>query len=128
LTPERPEADSVNIVAVDPRAPALLNGTIATVDSTARFRVEAVATTDSTLFRRVERIGPGGFTVRVPEGTYHLRVIAIGLPAGAAAGPERRHEVPIVVRAEEEYGPFEFDFGDYVAPKPDARTEEGDEE
>lgn len=128
LTPERAEVDSVNLVAVDPRAPALLNGTIATVDSTGRFRVEAIEIADSTLFRRVERVGPGGFTLRVPAGTYRLRAIPIDAPSGAAAGPELRRDDPIEAEPEEEYGPFEFDFGTYRAPKPQTGEAPEDEE
>jgi hypothetical protein len=110
LTPEREEADSINIVAVDPKAPALLNGTIATPDSSARFRVVAVETTDSTLFRRVERVGPGGFTVRVPAGTYRLSVTRLPGAEGEEAGPTIRREEPIEAKPEQEYGPFEFTF------------------
>jgi hypothetical protein len=128
LTADRPEADSVNIVAVDPRAPGVINGTIATVDSTVRFRVEAVAMEDSTLFRRVERVGPGGFTLRVPAGAYRLRAVPIGPPPGEAVGPEMRRDEPVDVKPEEEYGPFEFDFGTYRAPKGEEGTAPEEEE
>lgn len=110
LTPERAEADSINFVAVDPKAPALLNGTIVTPDSTARFRIEAVETTDSTLFRRVERIGPGGFTVRVPAGTYRLSATRLPAAEDETSGPTIRRDEPIGTKPEQEYGPFEFTF------------------
>jgi Big-like domain-containing protein len=109
LTPERAEADSINFIAVDPRAPAILNGKIATPDSTARFRIEAVETTDSTLFRRVERVGPGEFTIRVPAGTYRLSATRLPV-ADEAPGPTIRRDQPVEAKPEEEYGPFEIDF------------------
>ena len=59
LTPERSVADSINIVAVDPKAPAILNGSIASPDSSARFLVEARASArfDSDRSRRTDRAG-----------------------------------------------------------------------
>jgi hypothetical protein len=127
LTPERTEADSINIVAIDPRAPAILNGKIVTADSTARFRIEAVETTDSTLFRRVERVGPGAFTVRVPAGTYRLSATRLAGAEDEEAGPTIRRDQPIEVKPEEEYGPFEFDFS-AVPPRKRAAPAPEDEE
>jgi hypothetical protein len=128
LTPERTEADSINIVAIDPRAPAVLNGTIVTPDSSARFRIEAIETTDSTLFRRVERLGPGGFTIRVPAGTYRLSATRLPGAEDEEAGPTIRRDAPIVAKPEEEYGPFEIDFSAVpprrVQPAPPPEDEE----
>ncbi|HKW51820.1 MAG TPA: Ig-like domain-containing protein [Candidatus Eisenbacteria bacterium] len=114
LTPERMEADSINIVAVDPKAPAILSGKIVTPDSTARFRVEAVETSDSTLFRRVERVGPGAFAIRVPAGTYRLSATRLPV-ADEEPGPTMRRAEPVEAKPEEEYGPFEFDFSSVPA-------------
>jgi hypothetical protein len=72
LTPGRTLADSINIVAVNPRAPGILNGSIASPDSSARFRIEVRAAADSSFVTRVERDGPGTFAVRVPAGRYWL--------------------------------------------------------
>jgi len=110
LTPERAEADSINIVAIDPGAPAIVKGTIATSDSLARFRIEAIEVSDSTLFRRVERVGPGEYTLRVPAGTYRLSATRLPGSDEETAGPTVRRDEPVEVKAEEEYGPFEFDF------------------
>jgi len=110
LTSERMEADSINIVAVDPRAPAILNGTVVTPDSAARFRIVAVETADSTLFRRVERTGPGGFTLRVPAGKYRLSATRLAAAEGEESGPTIRRDDPVEAKPEQEYGPFEFDF------------------
>jgi hypothetical protein len=110
LTPEREEADSINIVAVDPKAPAILSGKIVTPDSTAHYRVEAVEVTDSTLFRRVERVGPGGFTIRVPAGNYRLSATRLPGAEDEAPGPTIRRDQPIEAKPEEEYGPFDLDF------------------
>ena len=127
LTSERPEADSVNIVAVDPKAPATITGTIATVDSTARFRIEAIGVEDSTQVKKVERIGPGAFSIRVPAGTYRLRAVSIPTAGGTPTGPEIRRDQPIEAKPEQEYGPFPIDFGSYRIPKP-AKPAEGEEE
>lgn len=115
LTPERMEADSINIVAVDPKAPAILSGKIVTPDSTARFRIEAVETTDSTLFRRVERVGPGAYAVRVPAGTYRLSATRLPAAEDEKPGPTFRRDEPVEAKPEEEYGPFEFDFSSVPA-------------
>lgn len=128
LTAERAEVDSVNIVAVDPRAPGIVSGTIATVDSTGRFRVEAFDRTDSTLFRRVERIGPGTYTLRVPAGTYRLKATRLAPLGGGEEGPVIRRDDPIAVKPEEEYGPFLFDFGTVRGPEPGAEPMHEDEE
>jgi len=112
LTPTHTEADSINIVAVDPRAPAILNGIIASRDSTAHFEVLARDVADSSLFRRVERVGPGAFTLRVPPGTYRLKATRLATPQTAEGEVELLREEPIVTKAEETYGPFTFEFGE----------------
>jgi hypothetical protein len=127
LTTERMEADSINIVAVDPKAPAILSGTIVTPDSSARFRIVAVETTDSTLFRRVERNGPGGFTIRVPAGTYRLSATRLPVEEGEEAGPTILRDEPVEAKPEQEYGPFEFDFS-AVPPRAKRAAPPGDEE
>jgi len=111
LTPERSGVDSINITAVDPRAPAVLNGAIVTQDSTSRFRIEAQETVDSSLVRRVERVGPGPFTLRVPTGTYRLRASVLPPPESTEEPQVLQWQDVITVEPEEEYGPFEFTFG-----------------
>jgi hypothetical protein len=116
LTPERAEADSVNITAVDPLAPAILSGAIAAADTTARFRVEAQDVADSTSVKRVERNGPGSFVLRVPAGQY--RLLALRFPAGATQPSEEiARPTPLEVKPEQEYGPFDFDFGNAGLPQ-----------
>lgn len=112
LTPAHEEADSINIVAVDPRAPATLNGIIASHDSTARFEIVARDVADSSLFRRVQRVGPGSFTLKVPPGTYRLKATRLATPQTAEGEVELLREEPIVTKAEETYGPFTFEFGE----------------
>jgi len=112
LTPAHVEADSINIVAVDPRAPAILNGIIASHDSTARFEIVARDVADSSLFRRVERVGPGGFSLRVPPGTYRLKATRLATPQTGEGEVELLREEPIVTKPEETYGPFSFEFGE----------------
>ncbi|MGE5175487.1 MAG: Ig-like domain-containing protein [Hyphomicrobiales bacterium] len=119
LTPEHAVADSINFTAVDPRAPAILSGTIAASDSTARYRVEARGTTDSTVVRRVDRVGPGPFTLRVPAGTFRLSAARIPGPDGTPARLEVRREEPVTVVAEEEQGGFTFDFRPLDGGKPE---------
>jgi len=111
LTPERAVADSINIVAVDPRAPAILSGNVVARDSTARYTVEARSEADSTVSRRVDRVGPGPFTLRVPEGKYFLRAIRQPGLEGKPPRAEVRRPEAIDVKAEEEMGGFTFDFG-----------------
>ncbi len=120
LTPDRTLADSINIVAVNPRAPAILNGAIASPDSTARFRIEARAVPDSSLVSRVERTGPGTFALRVPAGTYWLaarRLASVpraarpgGAPSPAIEEAFTSHETAITVAAEEDRGPIILTF------------------
>ncbi|HEX7079214.1 MAG TPA: Ig-like domain-containing protein [Candidatus Eisenbacteria bacterium] len=110
LTPERSVADSINFVAVDPRAPAVVSGTIAASDSTAQYRVEARGVPDSTNVRRVDRIGPGAFTLRVPTGSYTLRASRVPGPDGTPARLELTRSDVLEVKAEEEQGGFTFDF------------------
>jgi hypothetical protein len=107
LTRERPVADSINLVAVDPRAPAILTGRISSPDSTARFRVEARADSDTTFVRFVERVGPGDYLLRVPPGRYRLRALRMPGAAGAPAGETRRDGV-LDARAEEPYEHIDF--------------------
>ena len=111
LTPERARADSINILATDPRAPAILNGRIASRDSTVKYRAEAQEVEDSSLVIRVERTGPGPFTLRVSAGTYRLRVASLPPPDSPEEPVWITREEPITAKPEEEYGPFEFAFG-----------------
>jgi hypothetical protein len=111
LTPERAVADSINLTAVDPQAPAIISGRIVTADSLSHFRVEARPDSDSTyVVRRVERIGRGDYALRVPAGRY--RVTAVRL-AGPADVPPRL-EVPLPelldVKPEEEVPGRDFEF------------------
>jgi Big-like domain-containing protein len=128
LTPERAEADSINIVAIDPGAPAIINGTIVTPDSSARFRMVAMEVSDSTLFRRVERLGPGEFVIRVPVGTYRLSATRLPATDEEEAGPTIQREQPVEVKPEEEYGPFEFDFSAFPPreKRPEPPPDEGE--
>ncbi len=128
LTPERSVADSIDIVAVDPKAPGNLNGSIASPDSSARFLVEARASADSTLIARVERIGPGIFAVRVPAGSYRLsarrmattaRAARAGAPATSAIpGASVALEETITVAPEDTRGPFVLTFPPAPAASP----------
>jgi hypothetical protein len=128
LTPERTLADSINIVAVDPKAPAILNGAIASPDSTARFLVEARASADSILIARIERVGPGPFAIRVPAGSYRLSAKRMASLARAArtgvsatrAFPEGAValEETITVTPEENRGPFVLTFPPAPAASP----------
>lgn len=117
LTPAHAVADSINIVAVDPRAPAVLSGTITASDSTARYRVEARGLPDSSAVRRVERVGPGPFTLRVPAGSWVLRAIRLPGPDGTPPIVEiRGPEVPDL-KPEDERSGFTFDFVPLEAPR-----------
>lgn len=128
LTPERMLADSINIVAVDPKAPALLNGSIASPDSSARFMIEARAAADSMLVARTDRIGPGPFGLRVPAGSYRLsarRLVTAAKPArqGVAATatiPEGAAAIDttITVGPEDTRGPFVLTFPPASAAAP----------
>ncbi|HET9951300.1 MAG TPA: Ig-like domain-containing protein [Candidatus Eisenbacteria bacterium] len=137
LTPERMVADSINIVAVDPRAQAILSGTVASPDSSARFVVEAREASDSTVVARMERKGPGPFTLRVPAGHYRLnarRLAAVARPTmPARAGAAARGEIPeasvalpeeIVVGPEDERGPFVLTLPPAPVPAPEPAPEE----
>jgi len=110
LTPDRGVADSINIVAVDPRAPAVLSGSITANDSTARYQVEARGAPDSTLTRRVERRGPGPFTLRVPAGSWTLRAVRLGGPENRPPRIDLLRTGTIDVAPEEERTGFTFDF------------------
>ena len=88
LTPDRPVADSIHIVAVDPRAQAVLSGSILATDSTARYQVEARGAPDSTASVRFQRQGPGAFSFRVPPGSWTLR--AVRLPGPDGTPPPKR--------------------------------------
>ena len=110
LTPERAVADSINIVAVNPRAPAILSGSVISPDSTVRYTVEARAEADSSVSVRVGLRVPGPFTLRVPEGRYLLRAIRQPGPEGSPPRAEARRAEPVDVKAEEEVGGFTFEF------------------
>jgi hypothetical protein len=110
LTPEHAVADSINLVAVDPRAPALVSGTIFSPDSTLRFRVEARADSDTTMVRAVARTGPGDYLLRLAPGRYRLRAIRISGTAEAPATAEIRREEVLDLRAEGEYEHLDFRF------------------
>ncbi len=116
LTPDRTVADSINIVAVDPRAPALLSGTIAARDSTARYRVEARGTADSTVAKRVDRAGPGAFTLRVPAGSWTLRALRVPGPDGTPPALEVRSGEVFDLKPEEERRDLLFDFQPLEGP------------
>jgi len=134
LTAQRTVADSINIVAVNPRAPALLNGAIASPDSTARFVVEARGTADSVVVARVERIGPGTFAVRVPAGSYRLNARRSAVAAREAReGVAARAAMPeantalgdtIIVGPEDERGPFVLTFPPARAAAPEPAPQE----
>lgn len=124
LTPERPVADSINIVAVDPREPAVLSGTIVASDSTARYRVEARGDPDTTVTAPpVQRIGPGAFSMRVPAGHWTMRALRLEGLGGSPPRLELRLPELLELRPEEDRGGFTFDFRPLegpVAPRPPA--------
>ena len=107
LTLERPVADSINLVAVDPRGLALVSGRIESPDSTARFRIEARNDTDSTFVRFVERKGPGEYVLRLPPGRYRLRAVRLPGVPGEPSVEARREEV-LETRPEEQYEHIDF--------------------
>ena len=117
LTPERPVADSINLVAVDPRAPAILTGKISSPDSTARFRVEARSDSDTTFVRMVERTGPGDYLLRMPPGRYRVRALRMPGAAGAPEAEARREGI-LDARAEEQYEHIDFRFEAAIKPPP----------
>ena len=117
LTPERPVADSINIVAVDPRAPATVTGKIYSADSTSRYRVEAKADSDTSFVRFIERKGPGDYILRLPPGRYRLRSIRMPATPGPPAAEVRRTEI-LDARPEEQYEHVDFRFEGAVAPPP----------
>jgi len=119
LTLERPVADSINLVAVDPRAPATLTGKISSPDSTARFRVEARSDSDTTFIRTVERTGPGDYILRVPPGRYRLR--ALRLPGRAGEPTEARREGFLEALPEEQYEHIDFRLERVVKPAPSVK-------
>jgi Bacterial Ig-like domain len=116
LTPEHPVADSINIVAVNPLAPGTVTGTIASRDSTARFRIEARDAIDSTFVaKRIERHGPGIYSLPLPAGRY--RLIAVEIPAAEGSAEIKLPSgAPLDVAPEEEYGPIDFDFTPLESP------------
>jgi len=117
LTPERPVADSINILAIDPRAPAVIRGKVMSPDSTARFRVEAKSDSDTTFVRFAERKGPGDYLLRVPAGKYRLR--ASRLPIAPGEVPEEvRREGLFEARPEEEYENIDFRLERTARPLP----------
>lgn len=109
LTPERPVADSINIVAVNPQAPATVSGTVFAADSSARYRVEARSDSDTTFVRFVERKGPGDYQLRLPPGPYRLRAVHMPKKTGEPA-PEVRRETILLLRPEETYEHVDFRF------------------
>jgi len=117
LTPDREVADSINIVAVDPRAPAVLLGTIAAGDSTAHYRVEARGVADSTVAKRVERVGPGPFRLPVPAGSWTLRAIRLPGPEGTPSALEVRSGEAFDLKPEEERRGLLFDFQPLEGPR-----------
>lgn len=125
LTPDRTVADSINIVAVDPRAPAVLSGSIIASDSTARYQVEARGVPDSTVARRAQRIGPGPFNLSVPAGTWTLRAVRLAGLEGVPPRLELRQPGTLDLVAEEERPGFTFDFrpveGPVAPPAPPRR-------
>ena len=117
LTPERPVADSINILAIDPRALAVIRGKVISPDSTARFRVEAKSDSDTTFVRFAERKGPGDYVLRVPPGKYRLR--ASRLPRTPGEVPEEaRREGLLDARPEEEYENIDFRLERAAPPSP----------
>ena len=117
LTPERPVADSINILAIDPHAPAVIRGTVTSPDSTARFRVEARSDSDTTFVRFAERKGPGDYVLRVPPGKYRLS--ARRLPRAVGEVPEEvRREGLFEARPEEEYENIDFRLERTAPPSP----------
>jgi hypothetical protein len=133
LTPAQTVADSINIVAVNPRAPGSLLGSIASADSSARFRVEARAATDSSVVARVDRTGPGTFVVHVPAGSYWLSARRMASAArsprpGVAPTPPIAeatvvYEPALTVAAEEQLGPFILTFSSSAAESPPPQEE-----
>jgi hypothetical protein len=117
LTPERPVADSINIVAVDPRAPALVSGTVYAADSTSRYRVEAKSDSDTTFVRFIERKGPGDYLLRIPSGNYRLRAYRVTATPGIPPAEVRREGI-LITRPEEAYEHVDFHFGAHVTPPP----------
>ncbi len=117
LTPERPVADSINIVAVDPRAGATLTGTIYAADSTSRYRVEAKSDSDTTFVRFVERKGPGDYLLHLAPGRYRLRATRLRPTPGPPAAEVRYPEI-LNARPEEQYEHVDFRFEGEVKPPP----------
>jgi Big-like domain-containing protein len=115
LTPQRPVADSINIVAVDPHAPSIVSGSVFSPDSTSRYRVEAKSDSDTTFVRFVERKGPGDYLLRVPAGAYRLRAYRVAPSPGPPTAEVRREEL-LIARAEETYEHVDFHFGPDVTP------------
>lgn len=120
LTPERVVADSINLVAVNPRAPAAVTGKIVSPDSTARFRVEARSDSDSTFVQWVDRKGPGDYLLRVPAGRYRVRAIRLPGLGGVPPPAETRREEVLETRPEEEYDRIDFRFERAETPEPEA--------
>jgi len=109
LTPERPVADSINIVAVDPRAPATVSGTVFAADSLARYRVEARSDSDTTFVRYVERKGPGDYRLGLPAGPYRLRAMRMPGTTGGPAAVIRRESI-LITNPESTYEHIDFRF------------------
>ena len=122
LTPDHPLADSINLVAVNPAAPASVGGIVDSPDSTVRFRVEARSDSDSTFVRFAERRGPGKYLLHLPPGRYRIRALRVPGTTGLAPAEIRRTE-PLVVSPEGDYEhvDFRFDRAERVAPAPKAQ-------
>ena len=111
LTPVRAVADSINLIAVDPLAPAVVSGRIVAADSLAHYRVEARSDSDTTyVVQRVERTGRGEFVLRLPAGRY--RLAAVRLPGPGDVPPRLVVPLPGVIEAkpEQEFPGRDFNF------------------
>jgi hypothetical protein len=117
LTPERPVADSINILAIDPRAPATIRGKVMSADSTARYRVEAKSDSDTTFVRFAERKGPGDYVLHVPPGKYRMRASRLPTKPGEVT-EEARREGLLDARPEEEYEHIDFQLVRAAPPSP----------
>jgi hypothetical protein len=111
LTPEHAVADSINLTAVDPHAPAVISGRIVTADSLFRYRIEARPDTDSTyVVQKVERQGHGDYVLRVPPGRYRLAAVRLAGPGNEP--PRLTVTLPDVIdgKPEQEYPGRDFEF------------------
>jgi hypothetical protein len=120
LTPERVVADSINLTAVDPLAPAVISGTIAVPDSIARYRVEARPDSGTVeAARRVERVGRGEYVLRVPAGRYRLVASRLAGPDGVPTRLDLPPGPPIDAQAEAEVPGRDFEFPGWAGTPPE---------